>query len=59
VTITLNAQSFQFWNNGWTNATGTNTISVGASSRDIRLTGQVTIGGGGGTPTENPLPRTG
>jgi beta-glucosidase len=58
VTITLSAQSFQFWNNGWTNATGTNTISVGASSRDIRLTGQVTIGSGG-TPTENPLPRTG
>ncbi|WP_328917279.1 MULTISPECIES: glycoside hydrolase family 3 C-terminal domain-containing protein [unclassified Streptomyces] len=49
VTVTLNARSFQFWNNGWTNAAGTNTIYVGASSRDIKLTGQTTIGSGGGT----------
>ncbi|MBM9508114.1 glycoside hydrolase family 3 C-terminal domain-containing protein [Actinacidiphila acididurans] len=49
VTITLNARSFQYWNNGWTNASGSNTVSVGASSRDIRLTGRATIGSGGGT----------
>ncbi len=46
VTVTLDARSFQYWaNNAWTNAGGTNQIYVGASSRDIRLTGQVTIGG--------------
>ncbi|WP_328911801.1 MULTISPECIES: glycoside hydrolase family 3 C-terminal domain-containing protein [unclassified Streptomyces] len=62
VTVTLDARSFQFWNNGWTNAAGTNTIYVGASSRDIKLTGQTTIGSGGGTtpPTgDSVLPRTG
>ncbi|HEY0805335.1 MAG TPA: glycoside hydrolase family 3 C-terminal domain-containing protein, partial [Pseudonocardiaceae bacterium] len=46
VTVTLDARSFQFWNNAWTTATGTNQIFVGASSRDIRLTGQVQIAGG-------------
>ncbi|MYS19120.1 hypothetical protein GTW78_02340, partial [Streptomyces sp. SID4948] len=52
VTVSLNARSFQYWNNGWTNAAGTNTVYVGSSSRDIRLTGTTTIaaGGGGGTP---------
>jgi beta-glucosidase len=41
-TVTLNARSFQYWGgSGWTNASGTNQILVGASSRDIRLTGQV------------------
>jgi beta-glucosidase len=61
VSVTLDARSFQYWNNGWTNATGANAISVGSSSRDIRLTGQVTIGsGGGGTGgTQTALPRTG
>jgi beta-glucosidase len=44
VTVTLDARGFQYWNNGWTNATGTHTISVGSSSRDVRLTGHVTIG---------------
>jgi beta-glucosidase len=45
VTDTLGARSFQYWaNNAWTSAAGTNQIYVGASSRDIRLTGQVTIG---------------
>jgi beta-glucosidase len=57
VTVTLDARSFQFWSNGWTNATGTNQVFVGSSSRDVRLTGAVTIGGGSGTGT--PLPRTG
>ncbi len=61
VALTLDARSFQYWNNGWTNATGTNTIYVGSSSRDIRLTGTTTIGGstGGGGGTQTVLPRTG
>jgi beta-glucosidase len=47
VTLTLNARSFQTWTNGaWTNSAGAHTISVGSSSRDIRLTGNVSIGGG-------------
>ncbi|WP_329129896.1 glycoside hydrolase family 3 C-terminal domain-containing protein [Streptomyces sp. NBC_01476] len=51
VSLTLDARSFQFWNNGWTNAAGTNTVSVGSSSRDIRLTGSTTVtAGGGGNP---------
>ncbi|MCU1681243.1 MAG: bglK [Amycolatopsis sp.] len=50
VTISLDARSFQYWNNGWVNASGVNTVSVGSSSRDLKLTGQVTIGGGGTTP---------
>ncbi|WP_405578662.1 glycoside hydrolase family 3 C-terminal domain-containing protein [Streptomyces sp. NBC_01190] len=47
VTLTLDARSFQYWNNGWTNAAGTNTVSVGSSSRDIRLTGTTTVTAGG------------
>jgi beta-glucosidase len=51
VSITLDARSFQYWaNNAWTNASGTNTVYVGASSRDVKLTGTTTIGGGGTTP---------
>ena len=55
VSATLDARSFQYWNTTtpgqgtWTNANGANAIYVAASSRDIRLTGVVTIGGGGGT----------
>jgi beta-glucosidase len=46
VTVTLDARSFQYWaNDAWTNAAGANQIYAGASSRDIRLTGQVAIGG--------------
>ncbi|MEE4541297.1 glycoside hydrolase family 3 C-terminal domain-containing protein [Streptomyces sp. V4-01] len=62
VSLTLDARSFQYWNNGWTNAAGTNTVYVGSSSRDIRLTGSTTIaggGGGGGGGTQTVLPRTG
>ncbi|WP_329171415.1 glycoside hydrolase family 3 C-terminal domain-containing protein [Streptomyces sp. NBC_01477] len=61
VAITLDARSFQFWNNGWTNAAGTNTVYVGSSSRDIRLTGTTTVAGGGtgGGTTQTALPRTG
>jgi beta-glucosidase len=55
VTVTLDARSFQYWNGAWTTATGTNQILVGASSRDIRLTGTVAIGASGSTA----LSRTG
>jgi beta-glucosidase len=55
VTVTLDARSFQYWNGAWTSATGSNQIMVGASSRDIRLTGAVTIG----SSTSAPLSRTG
>jgi beta-glucosidase len=55
VSLTLAARSFQYYNNGWTNAAGSNSVLVGASSRDIRLTGQVTIGGG---TTPPPPPNT-
>ncbi|HEV2344051.1 MAG TPA: glycoside hydrolase family 3 C-terminal domain-containing protein, partial [Actinocrinis sp.] len=48
VALTLDARSFQYWNNtGWSNAAGANQVYVGASSRDVRLTGQVTIPSGG------------
>jgi beta-glucosidase len=57
VSVTLDARSFQYWNNGWTTAAGTHQVYVGASSRDIRLTGQVILSGNPGTQT--PLPRTG
>jgi beta-glucosidase len=56
VTVTLDARSFQYWNGAWTNAAGSNQIMVGASSRDIRLTGAVTIAGSTGS---TPLSRTG
>ena len=56
VTVTLDQRSFQYWNGAWTNATGSNQILVGASSRDIKLTGSVTLGGSGGLTV---LPRTG
>lgn len=55
VTVTLDARSFQYWNGGWATAAGSHQIMVGASSRDIRLTGEVTLGGSGSTA----LPRTG
>ncbi|WP_433364743.1 glycoside hydrolase family 3 C-terminal domain-containing protein [Actinoplanes sp. CA-142083] len=55
VTVTLDARSFQYWNGAWTAATGNNQIMVGASSRDIRLTGSVTIG----SSSSAPLTRTG
>ena len=48
VTLTLNARAFQYWNTtGWSNAAGVNQVYVGSSSRDVRLTGQVTIPTGG------------
>jgi beta-glucosidase len=50
VTISLDARSFQYWNGAWTNASGVHTVSVGASSMDLRLTGQVSIAGGVVTP---------
>jgi beta-glucosidase len=51
VTLTLDARSFQTWANGaWSSTTGTHTIAVGSSSRDLRLTGTVAINGGGTGP---------
>ncbi|WP_081680868.1 glycoside hydrolase family 3 C-terminal domain-containing protein [Cellulomonas sp. URHD0024] len=66
-TVTLDARSFQYWAGSWTKAPGTQTVSVGSSSRDIRLTGTVPGsdtgggggGGGGGTDPSTPLPRAG
>jgi beta-glucosidase len=55
VTVTLDARSFQYWNGTWATAAGANQILVGASSRDIRLTGSVTVGSTGSTA----LSRTG
>jgi beta-glucosidase len=55
VSMVLNAQSFQYWNNGWVNAAGANKISVGDSSRNLPLSGTVTIGSGG---TQPPPPNT-
>ncbi|WP_371477330.1 glycoside hydrolase family 3 C-terminal domain-containing protein [Kitasatospora sp. NBC_00315] len=63
VSVTLDARSFQYWNNGWTTATGSNAVYVGASSRDIRLTGQTTVGAGdpgtGNPGGQSALTRTG
>jgi beta-glucosidase len=44
-TVTLDARSFQHWGGStWTTASGTHQVLVGASSRDIRLTGSAQIG---------------
>ncbi|WP_073926956.1 beta-glucosidase [Streptomyces sp. CB03911] len=60
VSLTLDARSFQYWSGSWTTAAGTHTVSVGSSSRDLRLTGQTTVTGGGGTGGGlTLLPRTG
>jgi beta-glucosidase len=55
VTASLDARSFQYYDGGWKTAAGTHQILVGASSRDVRLTGTVTVGGSSSTA----LPRTG
>lgn len=55
VTVTLDARSFQYYSGGWQTAPGAHQILVGASSRDIRLTGSVTPGGS----STAALPRTG
>jgi beta-glucosidase len=50
VTLSLDARSFQTWSDGaWRTTAGTHTVAVGASSRDVRLTGTVALGGT--TPT--------
>lgn len=41
VTTTLDARSFQHWDDGWRTAGGAYRISIGSSSRDLRLTAQV------------------
>ncbi|MEV4709046.1 glycoside hydrolase family 3 C-terminal domain-containing protein [Actinoplanes sp. NPDC049316] len=43
ITTTLDARSFQHWDGGWVTAGGAYRISVGSSSRDLRLTGQVSL----------------
>jgi beta-glucosidase len=44
-TVTLDARSFQYWSgSGWTTTSGTHQVLVGASSRDIRLTGSAQLG---------------
>jgi beta-glucosidase len=49
VSLTLDARSFQTWTDGaWASTAGTHTIAIGSSSRDLRLTGTVAIGGGAG-----------
>ncbi|WP_051367885.1 beta-glucosidase [Hamadaea tsunoensis] len=58
VTTVLDARSFQTWTGGWASTGGTHQIYVGSSSRDIRLTGSVVIGGTT-PPTQTVLPRTG
>ncbi len=58
VSLTLDARSFQTWTTTWTTTGGTHTIYVGSSSRDIRLTGSVTVAGSGGGG-QTALPRTG
>jgi beta-glucosidase len=47
VTVTLDERSFQAWTTGWQTTAGSYQIQVGASSRDIRLTGSVTERGSG------------
>jgi beta-glucosidase len=59
VSLTLDARSFQFWNDGWANGGGTHQIYVGSSSRNIQLTGDVTIVGTRPPIPRTPLPRTG
>lgn len=41
VTLDLPARSFQYWDHGWITAPGVQSIAVGSSSRDIRLTGHL------------------
>lgn len=55
VTITLDARSFQAWTGAWTTTAGTHQILVGASSRDIRLTGAVTMTGSGPGSGSGPI----
>jgi beta-glucosidase len=50
VTLTLDARAFAFWHTaarGWVVEGGEFGLRVGASSRDIRLTGTVTLAGQG------------
>ena len=44
VSVTIDARSFQHWTAaGWSTAGGSHRILIGASSRNIRLTGEVTV----------------
>jgi beta-glucosidase len=59
VSLTLDARSFQTWTTTWTTTGGAHSIYVGSSSRDIRLTGSVTVAGSTGGGGQTVLPRTG
>ena len=52
--IVLPARAFQYYgSSGWVTPPGVATVYVGSSSRDIRLTGTVTPGGGTTAPTRD------
>ena len=43
VTVTVEDRAFKYWTGRWAPAAGTNQILVSASSRAVKLTGQVTV----------------
>ena len=45
VTFLLDDRSFAIWNDGWKIPGGTYTVQIGASSRDIRLKGEIEVSG--------------
>ena len=45
VTFVLDDRSFAIWNDGWKIPGGTYTVQIGASSRDIRLKGEIEVSG--------------
>jgi beta-glucosidase len=56
ITITLDAQSFAYYDTisaGWVNEPGVYDIWIGASSRDLRLSGEVTLRSGQYWPVNN------
>jgi beta-glucosidase len=57
VAVTLDARSFQTWTTAWATTGGAHQIYVGSSSRDVRLTGSVTVTGTT-APTDLALGKT-
>ncbi|HYZ75054.1 MAG TPA: fibronectin type III-like domain-contianing protein [Chthoniobacterales bacterium] len=56
ITITLDAQSFAYYDTvsaGWVDEPGVYDIWIGASSRDLRLSGEVTLRSGQYWPVNN------